>query len=79
MHCRAFPKVDRHSELELGNPQVFGTQMEINEESGLYEARPMIHPDRVDERRAEKGMEPLEAQLGRFNESMQRDFGDSNK
>lgn len=63
------------TELELGNPQVFGTQMEQNEETGRYEPRPMIDPEHVNERRAKKGMEPIEAQLKRFNESMQRDFG----
>ncbi len=65
------------TELELGNPQVYGTQMEMNEERQRYEPRPILNPDQVDARRAEKGMEPLEAQLQRFNESMQRDFGAS--
>lgn len=63
------------TELELGNPQVFGTQMEMNEETGRYEPRPMIDPADVNKRRAAKGMEPIEAQLQRFNESMERDFG----
>lgn len=67
------------TELELGNPQVYGTQMEFNEETERYEPRPMVDPDRVDERRTEKGMEPIEEQLRRFNESMQRDFGTSNE
>lgn len=63
------------TELERDNPQVYGTQMELNEETGRYEPRPMVDPERVDERRAEKGMEPIDEQLRRFNESMQRDFG----
>jgi len=63
------------TELELGNPQVYGTQMEQNEETGRYEPRLMIDPKHVNERRAEKGMEPIETQLKRFNENMQRDFG----
>ena len=63
------------TELERGNPQVYGTQMELNEESGRYEPRPMIDPEHVNERRAAKGMEPIGEQLRRFNESMQRDFG----
>ena len=63
------------TELELGNPQIYGTQMEQNEETGRYEPRPMINPEHVNQRRAEKGMEPIETQLKRFNESMQRDFG----
>ena len=67
------------TELELGNPQVYGTQMELDEKTGRYEPRPMVDPGRVDERRAEKGMEPIDEQLRRFNESMQRDFGTSDK
>jgi hypothetical protein len=67
------------TELELGNPQVYGTQMERNEETGRYEPRPMRDPEHVDERRAEKGIEPLEAQLMRFNERMARDFETSGK
>lgn len=63
------------TELELGNPQVYGTQMELNEETGRYEPRPIVDHPHVDERRAEKGMEPLSVQLERFNRSMERDFG----
>lgn len=63
------------TELELGRPQVYGTQMEQNPASGLFEPRPMVDPERVDERRAEKGMEPLQDQLDRFNLAMKRDFG----
>lgn len=51
--------------------------MEMNEATGRYEPRPMADPERVDERRAAKGIEPLEVQLRRFNEHMQRDFGTS--
>jgi hypothetical protein len=68
------PILDR-TELELGRPQVYGTQMEKNQATGLFEPQPMIDPDRVDQRRAEKGMEPLSAQLERFNSAMKRDFG----
>lgn len=63
------------TELELGNPQVYGTQMEMDEEAGRHVPRPLVDPERVDERRAAKGMEPISAQLRRFNESMERDFG----
>lgn len=63
------------TELELGNPQVFGTQMAVDEQTGRYEPRPMVDPERVDERRTARGIEPLAAQLQRFNEAMERDFG----
>ncbi len=65
------------TELELGHRQVYGTQMELNEESGDYEPQPMIDPEKVNERRAARGMEPIEVQLKRFNESMKRDFATS--
>lgn len=65
------------TELELGNPQVYGTQMELNQETGQYEPRPMIDAQDVDKRRAEKGMEPIAEQLKRFNKNMQRDFSSS--
>jgi hypothetical protein len=65
------------TELEVGNPQVYGTQMEFSEEEGRYVPQPMVDPEHVDERRAAKGMEPIAVQLKRFNESMQRDFGGS--
>ena len=62
-------------ELELGNKQVYGTQMEFNEQSRRFEPQPMIDPDNVHQRRAEIGLAPLEAQLNRFNESVLRNFG----
>ena len=63
------------TELELGNPQVYGTQMEMDEELGRFVPQPIVDPERVDGRRAAKGMEPIADQLRRFNESMARDFG----
>lgn len=68
------PSFDR-TELELGRPQVYGTQMEMDEELGEYVPRPMVDPGGVDERRAAIGMEPIAAQLERFNTAMKRDFG----
>lgn len=63
------------TELELGRPQIYGTQMEQNPQTGLFEPRPMLAPSEVDARRAAKGMEPLQDQLDRFNAAMKRDFG----
>ena len=68
------PSLDR-TELESGRPQVYGTQMEMDEELGEYVPRQMIDPENVDQRRAAKGMEPLADQLARFNAAMARDFG----
>lgn len=62
------------TELELGHPQVYGTQMALNEDTGNYEAQPMIEPGKVNERRAARGLELIEVQLKRFNAAMKRDF-----
>lgn len=66
------------TELERGRPQVYGTQME-RDETGRYVPQRLLDPEHVNERRAEKGMEPIEAQLRRFNEHMARDFGTGNR
>jgi hypothetical protein len=50
--------------------------MEMDEELGRFVPRELADPDHVNDRRAEKGMEPIEKQLERFNESMARDFGE---
>ena len=62
-------------ELEQGNKQVYGTQMEFNEQTRRFEPQPIIDPDNVHQRRAEIGLEPLEEQLRRFNKTVLRDFG----
>ncbi|MEQ9104491.1 MAG: hypothetical protein RIE53_07310 [Rhodothermales bacterium] len=69
------PSLDR-TELESGRPQVYGTQMMLDERSGEYVPQPMTDPEHVDERRAAKGMEPIADQLARFNAAMKRDFQD---
>lgn len=63
------------TELELGRPQIYGTQMEQNPQTGMFEPRPMVAPSAVDARRAARGMEPIQDQLDRFNAAMKRDFG----
>jgi hypothetical protein len=68
------PSLDR-TELESGRPQIYGTQMEMDEELGEYIPQNLIDPENVDKRRSEIGMEPISAQLERFNIAMKRDFG----
>lgn len=51
-----------------GRPQRFGTQFHVG--PGGYEPQPLEDPDRVDERRASVGLEPLKAyrrQLARYS------------
>ena len=50
-------------------------QMEMNEELGRYVPQTLLDLENVDKRRTEIGMEPISAQLERFNEAMKRDFG----
>lgn len=69
------PSLDR-TELELGRPQIYGTQMELDDELERYVPRELVDPDKVDERRASIGMEPIVDQLARFNAAMARDFGE---
>lgn len=49
-------------QLCRNEPQVYGTQLRPNEETGRLE----LHPANVDPRRAEMGLEPLETYLARF-------------
>lgn len=40
-------------------PQVYGTQMRLNRDSTSYEPKPLIEPDKVDDRRGEMGLSPI--------------------
>ena len=68
------PSLDR-TELESGRLQVYGTQMQLDEDLGNYVTYDLLDPDGVEDRRAEIGLEPLSAQLEKFNVAMKRDFG----
>jgi len=68
------PAFDR-TELEAGRPQVYGTQMEWDDEKAAYVPQQLLEPENVEKRRAEKGLEPLVDQLEKFNAAMKRDFG----
>jgi len=69
------PSLDR-TELESGRLQVYGTQMQMDEDLGSYVTYDLLDPDSVEDRRAAIGLEPLAVQLERFNVAMKRDFGE---
>ncbi len=53
-------------EMREGRPQLYGSQVRQNPETEALEPHPILEPEKVNERRAEMGMEPLEDYLARF-------------
>jgi hypothetical protein len=56
---------DRTS-LRQGKKQIYGSQIATDPETGEKYVQPLEDPDKVDERRAEVGLEPLQAYTRRF-------------
>lgn len=54
--------------VNQGEPQVFGTQIELNAKGTSFQAQEMIAPTKVNQRRKEVGLEPLEAYLDTCNQ-----------
>ncbi|MEN0003419.1 MAG: DUF6624 domain-containing protein [Bacteroidota bacterium] len=54
-------------EMRNGRPQIYGSQVQRNEETGAYEPAPIANPEQVDERRAEMGLGPLADYLSRWD------------
>ena len=52
--------------LYRNEPQVYGTQLRTNAQTGRLELYPLLDEANVDTRRAEMGLEPLETYLARF-------------
>jgi len=52
--------------LGLGEKQVYGSQIGINNETGTYFVLPLANPDDVDKRRAEVGLMPLNDYVSMF-------------
>lgn len=53
-------------EVEQNKCQIYGSQLEWNEEKGEYQLLPIIDPEEVDERRKYVGLEPMEIALARY-------------
>jgi hypothetical protein len=52
--------------LGLGEKQIYGSQIGINNETGTYFVLPLANPDEVDQRRAEVGLAPLNDYVSMF-------------
>ena len=50
-----------------GKPQIYGTQLRENKQTGEMDLYEIIDPEYVDKRRAEIGFEPLQEYLNRWN------------
>jgi tetratricopeptide (TPR) repeat protein len=61
--------------VRMGNdePQLYGSQLRMNQETGQWELYDLADPAEVDMRRAEMGLEPLADYLARFGLEYDRD------
>lgn len=54
--------------VNQGEPQVYGTQMILNETGTSYMTKPVIDRENLDKRRAEAGLPPIESYIKIMNE-----------
>lgn len=54
--------------VNLGKPQVYGTQMTMNADSTSYIPKAVIEPDKLNKRRKEVGLPPIEFYINAMNE-----------
>lgn len=60
--------VDR-VKINTGQLQIYGTQMILNNDSTSYIPRPVIDPDKLDERRHSVGLPPMDFYINAMNEN----------
>ena len=53
--------------IRQGGKQIYGSQIGMDKETGEYYVMQMIEPEKVNERRAEVGLGPLEEYISRWN------------
>ncbi|MGD1847992.1 MAG: DUF6624 domain-containing protein [Salibacteraceae bacterium] len=58
--------------VNQGQPQIYGTQLTLNEDSTSYTPKPVIAPDQLNTRRATAGLPPIEFYIKAMNK---RHFG----
>ncbi len=58
--------------VNSGELQIYGTQMQLNADSSSYEPKPVVEPEKLDERRKEVGLVPISEYIETMN---QRYFG----
>ena len=54
--------------INEGKKQIYGTQVQVNEDLGSFEVKPVIEPDKLNERRKKVGLPPIEDYLKMINE-----------
>lgn len=59
--------VDR-VKVNTGQLQIYGTQMQLNADSSSYEPKPVIEPEKLNERRKAVGLSPIENYIRTMNE-----------
>lgn len=62
--------------INMGELQVYGTQMRLNQDSTSYEPMPVLNPEDLNERRSKVGLSPIENYIKIMNE---RYFGSLKK
>ncbi|MFA4853490.1 MAG: DUF6624 domain-containing protein [Bacteroidales bacterium] len=67
--------VDR-VKVNTGQLQIYGTQMKLNSTKTSYETKPTLEPDKLNEKRKQVGLPPIEDYIKTMNE---RYYGDLNK
>lgn len=58
--------------VNSGELQIYGTQMQLNADSSSYEPKPVVEPEKLDERRKKVGLVPISEYIETMN---QRYFG----
>ncbi len=54
--------------VNMGQLQIYGTQMILNDEKGSYEPKPLIDPEKLNERRKKAGLPPIDFYIKAMNE-----------
>lgn len=54
--------------VNLGKLQVYGTQLVLNQERESYEVKPVMDPEKLNDRRSQAGLPPIEFYIKAMNE-----------
>lgn len=55
--------------INTGRPQVYGTQMRVNQAGTSFEPKPCVEPERLDERRASVGLGTIAGYIEVMNQT----------
>lgn len=59
--------------VKQGKKQIYGTQLIYDEEAGHYKVEPLVYPEKVDERRANMDLPPMNEYLNDYGLSWNND------